>query len=137
VVSRTRLCYIIRTLPLVFYVLKVGIPNPDFGLHRGMNIYFWFWGFCTVCEVNFPTTFRKPLWVLYSLVSDTSGHLSRTPYKNQKPKINILNPVRTLRPVQNDKQHMPLMCSAQCLHPVTSPCHIQSTAVMMKRAYWC
>jgi hypothetical protein len=26
-------------------------------------------GFCTVCELNFPTAFREPLWVLSSLVS--------------------------------------------------------------------
>jgi hypothetical protein len=25
-----------------------------------MDIDFWFYGFCTVCEVNFPKTFRDP-----------------------------------------------------------------------------
>ena len=27
-----------------------------------MDTDFWFWGFCTVCKVNFPTMFREPLW---------------------------------------------------------------------------
>jgi hypothetical protein len=36
--------------------------------HHDMNTDFWFWGFSMVCEVNFPTTFRKPLWVPPSLV---------------------------------------------------------------------
>jgi hypothetical protein len=31
--------------------------------HLRMNIDFWFWGFCTVCEINFPKTFRGPMWV--------------------------------------------------------------------------
>jgi hypothetical protein len=30
--------------------------------HREMNTDFWFWGFCTVCKVNFLATFREPLW---------------------------------------------------------------------------
>jgi hypothetical protein len=25
-----------------------------------LNTDFWFWGFCTVCKINFPTTFRDP-----------------------------------------------------------------------------
>jgi hypothetical protein len=29
---------------------------------------FWFWGFCAIFEVNLSTTFRKPLWVLSSLI---------------------------------------------------------------------
>jgi hypothetical protein len=34
--------------------------------HHILN--FWSWGFCTVCEVNFATTFWEPLWVPSSLV---------------------------------------------------------------------
>ena len=32
-----------------------------------LSMFFWggFWGFCTVCEVNLPTTFLKPLWAPY------------------------------------------------------------------------
>ena len=36
---------------------------------------FWFWGFCTVCKVNFPTTFREPLWVPSSMVISSSSNL--------------------------------------------------------------
>jgi hypothetical protein len=41
---------------------------------RGMNIDSWFWGFCTVSEVNFPTTFRKPLWVPSLLVMSQNDY---------------------------------------------------------------
>ena len=27
-----------------------------------------FWGFCAVCKISLPTTFRKPLWVLSEMV---------------------------------------------------------------------
>jgi hypothetical protein len=33
-----------------------------FYYHRGINTDFWFWWFCMVCRINFPT-FREPLWV--------------------------------------------------------------------------
>jgi hypothetical protein len=36
--------------------------------HRGMNTDFWFWGFCTVCKINFLMAFREPLWVPSSMV---------------------------------------------------------------------
>ena len=39
----------------------------DFRLPPRNCSLFWFWGFCTVCEVNLPVTFRKPLWVPFSL----------------------------------------------------------------------
>jgi hypothetical protein len=51
--------------------------------HRGMNIDFWFWGFCMVCEVNFPTTFREQRWfpsllrssfTLYLMTSEDGTH---------------------------------------------------------------
>jgi hypothetical protein len=32
----------------------------------GSEFCLWICGFCTVCEVNLPTTFRKPLWVPHS-----------------------------------------------------------------------
>jgi hypothetical protein len=47
-----------------------------------MNPGFWFWGFCTVCEVNFPTTLREMLWVPKCR---QKIHLAKTP----KPKINF------------------------------------------------
>ena len=47
-----------------FFRIIIGIYFLILDIHRGMNIVFWFWGCCTVCEVNFPTTFRDPqrLW---------------------------------------------------------------------------
>jgi hypothetical protein len=51
--------------------------------HRGININFWFWGSCTVCEVNFLMTFREPLWVPKSRREIHLSHRARTP----KPKI--------------------------------------------------
>jgi hypothetical protein len=39
---------------------------------------FWFWGFCTVCKINFLTTFREPLWVQSSVVvSSRTGSSSK------------------------------------------------------------
>ena len=32
-------------------------------INNKCDVVFWFWGFCTVCEVNLLTTFRKQLWV--------------------------------------------------------------------------
>jgi hypothetical protein len=40
------------------YINKYINLIPDF--HREMNIVFWFWCFCTMCEVYLLTTFRKP-----------------------------------------------------------------------------
>ena len=64
-----------------------------------MNIDFWFYVFCTVCEVNFPTTFREPLRVPSSLIMSqsvkmgptvapetSSGNAPRAPCKNPKTK---------------------------------------------------
>jgi hypothetical protein len=53
--------------------------------HSGMSIDFSLLGFYTVCEVNFPTTFREPLWVPSSLVMGVTYSL-RTPCKNPKTK---------------------------------------------------
>ena len=39
---------------------------------------FWLWGFYTVCEVNLPTTFRKPLWVSSSLVTSRNKNNETT-----------------------------------------------------------
>jgi hypothetical protein len=50
--------------------------------YRGLIIDFWFWDFCTVCKVNFPT-FRKPLWVPSSLVRSQNVCI---PCKNPKTK---------------------------------------------------
>ena len=43
--------------------------SPRYTLNKSW-VVFWFWGFCTVCEVNFLTTFREPLWVPSSMVID-------------------------------------------------------------------
>jgi hypothetical protein len=43
--------------------LEMALLVLTFDFHCEMNVVFWFWGFCTVCEVNLPTMFRKPLWV--------------------------------------------------------------------------
>jgi hypothetical protein len=54
----------------VFQNLKQGTTNVililDF--RRGVDTDFWFWGFCSVCEVNFSKTLRESLWILSSLV---------------------------------------------------------------------
>jgi hypothetical protein len=34
--------------------------HHDFRLSPGMNTDFWFWGFCTMCKIDFLTTFRDP-----------------------------------------------------------------------------
>jgi hypothetical protein len=46
--------------------------------HRGINIVFWFWGFCMVCEVNLLMTFWKLLWVLSSLVMSWNENEQRS-----------------------------------------------------------
>jgi hypothetical protein len=51
-----------------------------------MNIDFWLFVFCTVCKVNFPTTFRDPQW----FPKRREIHLAHR-VKTQKPKINKIN----------------------------------------------
>ena len=41
---------------------------------------FWVWGFCTVCEVNLWTTFRKHLWVSSSLVTNRNKNKNMNSY---------------------------------------------------------
>ena len=49
----------------------------DFKLSR-WNEY-WFLVFWTVCEVNFPTTFREPLWVPKRRLKIRLAHRTKTP----------------------------------------------------------
>jgi hypothetical protein len=46
--------------------------------HPGMDTDFWFWGFFTVCRVNFATTFREPLWLPSSTVISWSVNEQRS-----------------------------------------------------------
>ena len=57
------------------YTRRQGILNLDtqlfnFNFNYQHTTQYWFlvWGFCMACKVNFPTTYRKPLWVPSSLV---------------------------------------------------------------------
>jgi hypothetical protein len=47
-----------------FISLFIRILHSPCIFHKtSFQIGFWFWGFCTVCKINFPTTFREPLWI--------------------------------------------------------------------------
>ena len=53
--------------------------------HRGMNTYSWFWGLCTTCKINFPTTFREPPWVPKRRRKIYLTHRAKSP----KPRIEL------------------------------------------------
>ena len=38
--------------------------------YLGMNTDSRFWGFCTVCKISLPTTFRELLWIPSSMVTE-------------------------------------------------------------------
>ena len=45
--------------------------------NKYFTIVFWFWGFCTVCEVNLLKTFRKQLWHPSSMVMSQNANERR------------------------------------------------------------
>jgi hypothetical protein len=57
---------VIQHSKCMFHIILSSVPSLSLryflilDFHRGVNTDFWFYGFCTVCEVNFPTTFRDP-----------------------------------------------------------------------------
>ena len=60
-----------------------------------MNTDSWFWGFCTVCKINFSTTFRDSQRLPKSRREIYLEHRAKSP----KPRISIANAVNNITDV--------------------------------------
>ena len=90
-------------------------------------VHFWFWGFCTVCKVNLPTTFRKPLSVPSLLVMSKNAKNQR---RGMLPYIWV--ELRMGLTVVSETSSVSSPCT-QCKNPKTKQHSLQGESLKPKR----
>ena len=85
-----------------------------------MNTDFWFWGFCMVCKVSVPTTFREPLWFPSSMVIEREWAATPTPplYKAASQSAADLRSMTTEDGNHSDSRNV---VGKRTLHTVQNP----------------